>query len=118
MVWRNHHRAGRGKRERIAALQKRPTITSIETGQFLTENQKRKFRRAAWRARHANNSLGEQDVEVIDLTREPEEIVTSTEIVEDLEPSTVYATTITHLFTKIEQQILTIQHMKENQFSN
>jgi len=47
MVWRNHHRAGRRKRECIAALQRRPTITAIEVGQFLSDSMKWKLQRAA-----------------------------------------------------------------------
>jgi len=72
MVWRNHHRAGRRKRERIATLQKRPTITAIETGHFLTVLTKQQLRRAAWRAQHANHS-NDHDVEIIDLTQETKE---------------------------------------------
>jgi len=117
MVWRNHHRAGRRKRERIAILQKRPTITAIETGQFLSDSAKRKLQRAAWRARHANLPE-EQDVEIIDLTQEPEETANPTNTIEQTESSTVYTTTITQLFTKIEQQLLTIRYMKENQISS
>jgi len=30
MVWRNKHRAGRRKRERIAASKKQPTIIAVE----------------------------------------------------------------------------------------
>jgi len=117
MVWRNHHRAGRKKRERIALLRKRPTIIAIETGQFLPDSVKQKLQRAAWRARHAN--LPEvQDVETIDLTQEPEETAEHTSTTELTESSTVYTSTITRLFTKIEQQLLIIQHMKENQIDN
>jgi len=53
MVWRNKHRAGRRKRERIAALQKGLTITSVETGHYISERTKQQLRRAAWRVRHA-----------------------------------------------------------------
>jgi len=55
MVWRNKHRTGRRKRERIAALkQKQPIITAIETGHFIADKAKLQLRRAAWRAQHAN----------------------------------------------------------------
>jgi len=67
MVWRNKHRAGRRKREHIAALQRQPKITTVESGQFIIEHAKRQLQRAAWRARHANLS-NEQNIETIDLT--------------------------------------------------
>jgi len=68
MVWRNKHRAGRRKRERIAALQKRPTIIAIETGHYI-DQAKQQLRRAAWRAQHANRPI-DHDIEIIDLTQE------------------------------------------------
>jgi len=117
MVWRNKHRAGRRKRERIAELQKRPTITAIETGQFLSDSAKQKLRRAAWRARHASFSV-EQDVETIDLTQEPEKTTNSTDTTEQTESPAVYTATVTRLFTKIENQLLIIRYNKENQINN
>jgi len=117
MVWHNNHRAGRRKRERIAALQKRPIITAIETGQFLSDNAKQKLQRAAWRARHANFSE-KQDVETIDLTQEPEETTNSTDTAEQIEFPAVYTATVTRLFTKIEKQLLIIRYKKRNQINN
>jgi len=35
MVWRNKHRVGRWKRERITALQKRPTIIAVQTSHYI-----------------------------------------------------------------------------------
>jgi len=72
MVWRNKHRAGRRKRERIVVLQKQPKITAVESGQFISEHAKRQLQRAAWRARHVNLS-NDQNIETIDLTQETEE---------------------------------------------
>jgi len=92
MVWRNKHRAGRRKRERIAALQKRPIITAVETGHFLTDRMRQQLRRAAWRAQHANPSSN-HNVEIIDLTQETEEIP-NLENTEQLEsPTAVYSHT-------------------------
>jgi len=92
MVWRNKHRAGRRKRERIAALQKHPKITEIESGKFISEHAKRQLRRAAWRAQYAN--LCERNN--IEMTQEPEENTDP----EQTEPtSTVYTAAITKLFT-------------------
>jgi len=54
---RNKHRAGRRKRKRIAALQKGPTITSVGTGNYISERTKQQLRRAAWHARHANRPI-------------------------------------------------------------
>jgi len=71
MVWRNHHRAGRKKREHIAALQRRPTITAIETGHYISEQTKQQLHRAAWRARHVNRPI-DNNIETIDLTQETE----------------------------------------------
>jgi len=117
MVWRNHYRVGRRKRERIAILQKQPTITAIETGQFLSGSTKRKLQRAAWRARHVNLS-DEQNVEIIDLTQEPEETANPTNAIEQTESSAaVYTATVTQLFTKIVQQLLTMRYIKEKQIS-
>jgi len=75
MVWRKKHRAGRKKRERIAASQKGPIITSVETGQFLTETTRQHLRRRAWRARHANRPV-DSNIEIIDLTQNVEEFPT------------------------------------------
>jgi len=72
MVWRNKHRAGRRKRECIAALQRQPKITAVESGQFISEHAKRQLQWAAWRARHANLS-NEQNIETIDLNQKTEE---------------------------------------------
>jgi len=40
MVWRNKHRAGRKKRERIATLTKGPTITSVEAGRYISDKKR------------------------------------------------------------------------------
>jgi len=112
MVWRNRHRAGHRKRERIITLQKQPKITAIKTGDFISDHAKQQLRRAAWRARHADLS-DNQNIEIIDLTRDIEE--TSNDNIEQTESTqTIYTTTITKLFTKIEQHLLTIGYMKEN----
>jgi len=113
MVWRNKHRAGRRKRERIAALQRQPKITAVVSGQFISEHAKQQLQRAAWRARHANLS-NEQNIETIDLTQETEENLNldNTEQVEST--PTVYTTTITKLFTRIEQHLLIIGYIKQN----
>jgi len=44
MVRRNHHRAGRRKRERIATLQRRPTIIAVEIGHYIADQAKRQLR--------------------------------------------------------------------------
>jgi len=112
MVWRNRHRAGRRKRERIATLQKQPKITAIETGDFISDHAKQQLRRAAWRARHADPP-NNQNIEIIDLTRDTEE--NSNDNTEQTEPTqTVYANTITKLFTRIERHLLTIGYIKGN----
>jgi len=112
MVWRNKHRADRRKRERIAALQRQPKITTVESSQFISEHAKRQFQRTAWRARHANLS-NEQNIETIDFTQETEENLNldNTERIEST--PTVYTTTTTKLFTRIEQHLLTIEYIKE-----
>jgi len=111
MVWRNKHRAGRRKRERIIALQNQPKITAIESGHFVSDHTKRQLRRAAWRARHADLPEN-QNIEIIDLTKETKENPNNnTEQVDSTQ--TVYTTTITKLFTRIEQHLLTIGYMKE-----
>jgi len=112
MVWRNKHRASRRKRERIAALQKQPKITAVESGQFISEHAKRQLQRTAWRARHTNFS-NDQNIETIDLTQETEENPNfdNTEQVEST--PTVYTTTITKLFIRIEQHLLSIGYIKE-----
>jgi len=130
MVWRNKHRAGRRKRERIAALWKGPTITSVETGQYTSEQTRQHLRRSAWRARYANRPV-DNNVETIDLTQDTEETsipeninrneflldeTRNSEITESLQ--TIYTTTITKLFTKIERYLLTIQYTRENQIDN
>jgi len=122
MVWRNKHRASRRKREHIAALQKRPTITAVETGHYVTDRTKH-LRRAAWRAQHANRSI-DHNIETIDITQEAEETsnpesiertesppegTSNPESIERTEsPPTVYTTNITKLFTRIEQYLLII----------
>jgi len=127
MVWRNKNRAGRRKRERIAALKKGPIITSVETGQYITDKIKQQFRRNAWRARHANRPV-DNNIVLVDLTQDLEELPTpekidrvefsleDTQNLDNEEPShSTYTTTITKYFTKIEQYLLTIKHPKENQ---
>jgi len=89
MVWRNHHRAGRRKREHIAALQKRPIITTVETGNFLTDRTKQQLRRAVWQAQHANPS-NDHDVEIIDLTQETKRTPNPENIEQTESPSTIY----------------------------
>jgi len=104
MIWRNYHRADRRKRERIAALQKRPTITTVET---ITSPNKQQLCRAAWRARHANRPI-DNNIETIDLTQETERTPNPENIEQTESPSTVYTATITKLFTRIEQRLLTV----------
>jgi len=130
MVWRNKHRAGRRKRERIAALRKGPIITSVETGQYITDKTKQQLRRSAWRARHANRPV-DNNIEIVDLTQNLEEPPTpertdrlefsseDTQNLENIEPSqSTYTTTITKYFAKIEQYLLTVKHPRENQVDN
>jgi len=133
MVWRNKHRADRRKRERIAALQKGRTIISIETGHYISERTKQQLRRAAWRAQRANHPI-DNNAEIIDLTQDPEgtsnpeninrieSLLEGTSDPESIEltesPQTIYTTTITKLFTKIEQHLLTIRYTRENQINN
>jgi len=102
MVWRNKQRTGRRNREPIAALQKHPKITSIESGKFISDHAKRQLQRAAWRAQHAN-LCNEDNIETIDLTREPEENTNPDKIEQIQSTPTVYTATITKLFTRIEQ---------------
>jgi len=64
MVWRNKHRADRRKRERITASLKRPTITSVETEQYIFEQTRQRLRRAVWRARYTNHTI-DDNVETI-----------------------------------------------------
>jgi len=109
MVWRNKHRSGRRKRERIAALQRQPKITAIESGQFISDRTKQQLQRA-WQARHANLP-NEQNIETIDLTQETEENPNNN--TEQVSTPTVYTTTITKLFTRIEQHLFTIGYIKE-----
>jgi len=47
MVWRNKHRTGRKKRERIAALKKGPIITAVEIGRYISDKTKQQLRRSA-----------------------------------------------------------------------
>jgi len=127
MVWRTKNRAGRKKRERIAALKKGPTITSIETGQYVTDKIKQQLRRNAWRAKHANRPV-DDNIVIVDLTQNPEELSTlektdrvdySLEDAQNLDNKelshSTYTTTITKYFTKIEQYLMTIKYPKENQ---
>jgi len=115
MVWRTKNRAGRRKRERIAALKKSPIITSIETGQYVTDKIKQQLRRSAWRAKHANRPV-DDNIVIVDLTQNPEELPTpekpdrvdfSLEDAQNLDNKelshSTYTTTITKYFTKIEQ---------------
>jgi len=130
MVWRKKHRAGRRKRERIAALRKGPTITSVEIGQYISEKTKQRLHRSAWRARYANRPASD-NVETIDLTHDTEETSTPENINQNeyllnetqnpettRSPQTIYKTTITKLFTKIERYLWTIQCSKRDQINN
>jgi len=112
MVWRNKHRAGRRKRERIAASKKQPTIIAVEKGYFLSDRTKQQLQRAAWRARHLNLP-DDPNTEIIDLTQEPEENSNLENIEQIKTTQTVYTATVTKLFTRIEQHLLTIGYMKE-----
>jgi len=93
-------------------LQKQPKITAVESGQFISEHAKRQLQRATWRARHTNLS-NDQNIDTIDLTQETEENPNpdNTEQVEST--PIVYTTTITKLFIRIEQHLLTIGYIKE-----
>jgi len=130
MVWRNKHRAGRRKRERIAALKKGPVISSVETGQYISDKAKQQLRRNAWRAKHVNRPV-DDNIEIVDLTLNLEKPPTpektdklefSSEVthnLENTEPSqSTYTTTITKYFTKIEQYLLTVKHPRKNQIDN
>jgi len=77
MVWRNHHRADRRKRERIAVRQ------------AITFPNKQQLRRAAWRARHANRLIN-NNIETIDLTQEIEGTPNPENIEQIESPSTFY----------------------------
>jgi len=119
MVWRNKHRAGRRKRERIAALKKGPIITSVESGQFVSDELKQQLRRSAWRTKHANRPV-DDNIELIDLTHEepptPENTDRSefSEDTQNLEPSpSTYTTIVTKYFSRIERHLLTIGYIKE-----
>jgi len=71
MVWRKKYR----RRKRTAALkQKQPIITAIETGNFITDNARCQLRRTAWRAQHTNLLSNLSTIEIIDLTRNSDEI--------------------------------------------
>jgi len=120
MVWRNKHRAGRRKRERIAALRKGPVITSIESGQFISDEIRQQLRLSAWRAKYANRPV-DDNIELIDLTLEEPPIPENTdksEFLEDtqnLEPSpSIYTTTITKYFSRIEQHLMAIKYPINN----
>jgi len=127
MVWRTKNRAGRRKREKIAALKKGPKITSVETGRYITDEIRQQFRRSAWRAKHANRPV-DDNIELVDLTQNLEEQSTPEktdkidfllEYNQDLnnveQLHSTYTTTVTKYFTKIEQYLMTIKHSKENQ---
>jgi len=111
MVWRNKHRAGRRKREHIAALRKQPIITEIESGKFISDHAKRQLLRAAWREQHAN-LCDRNDIEIIDLTQESEEDIDSEQAVPT---QTIYTATITRLFTQIEQHLSTVGYLKRKE---
>jgi len=127
MVWRNKHRAGRRKRERIAALKKGPVISSVETGRYISDKAKQQLRRSAWRAKHANRPT-DDNIETIDLTSNFEEPPTPKEKADKLEflseniqnlenaelSRSTYTTTVTKYFAKIEQYLLTIKYSREN----
>jgi len=84
----------------------RDNLKSQQLNQFISDHTKRQLQRAAWRAQHANLP-NEQNIETIDLTQETEENPNNnTEQVEST--LTVYTATITKLFTRIEQHLLTI----------
>jgi len=127
MVWRTKNRAGRRKREKIAALRKGPKITSVETGRYITDELKQQLRRNAWRMKHANRPV-DDNIELVDLTQDQEEQLTPEETnevdfvleynqnlnhVEQLHST--YTTTVTKYFTKIEQYLMTIRRSKEDQ---
>jgi len=103
---------------------------SVETGRYISDKTKQHLRRSAWRARHANRPVN-NNIEIIDLTQNVEETPTpekidqikfqpdgtpNPEIVESSQ--TIYTTTITKFFTKIEQYLLTVRHSRENQIDN
>jgi|GEM_PF-6712517 len=82
----------------------------IESGKFISDHAKRQLHRVAWRVQHAN-LCDKDNIEIIDLTQEPEENTNP----EQTEPTpTVYTATITKLFTQIEQHLLTVGYLKDN----
>jgi len=130
MVWRTKHRAGRRKRERIAALKKGPVISSVETGRYISDKAKQQLRRSAWRSKHANRSA-DDNIEIIDLTLDLEEppipkkadkLEFASEDIQNLENTelsqSTYTTTVTKYFAKIEQYLLTMKYSRENQINN
>jgi len=124
MVWRNKHRAGRRKRERIIALKKGPIITSVEIGQFVSDEIKQQLRRSAWRAKHANRPV-DDNIELVDLTLEEPPTPENTDKLEfsedtqNLEPSpSIYTTTITKYFSRIERYLMAIKYSSKIQVNN
>jgi len=130
MVWRTKNRAGRRKREKIAALRKGPKIISVETGRYISDELKRQLQRNAWRTKHANRPV-DDNIELVDLTQDQEEQLTP-ERTNELNPIlecnqdtnnagrlySTYTTTVTKYFMKIEQYLTTIRRSKENQINN
>jgi len=115
MVWRNMHRAGCRKRERIAVLkQKQPIITAIETGYFIADKAKQQLRRAAWRAQHANRPSN-HNIETIDLTQELDK-TPNPEHAKSTKPPftpTNYMIKVLQFFNEIEQYLLSIRYIKK-----